>query len=157
MAVLQGRTIEEILELYKNYLNDDRINVIGLSFTLVIQELSSDRYINQFLNRLLILEKLNDYIIKNNINAKPIHMLGSSSWIEAIICNKYKFIRSNDTKLLSRLAKGKIMLEQKPIGKIDEKLFLLEQFDKQQHDVLQYNITHLKKAVIQSENYNWFI
>ena len=59
MFSIQGDTIDSIMECLKNGLKDSRVDTIGLSFTLSPKMFSSDYYINGFLNRDYILNKIN--------------------------------------------------------------------------------------------------
>lgn len=120
MTVPQGKTIAEIETLFSTFENDDWITTIGVSFTLTPFQFSKDKYINQMLNRLFLVDKIiNEWKI-----TKPLHLLGNNSVYELLLLKHYKQIRSNDGKLACRCALNKVLFNDdygcitKPVKKI---------------------------------------
>lgn len=139
MGVVQGKNYQDIGTILTNYLKDDRIDVIGLSFTIKLENYSEVRDLDLFLNRNNLLHFINKFKIN-----KPIHLLGSCSWLDVLYGKVYPFIRSNDTKLLSRLSYSGKKIEDVPIGK-GKKITFEEKFNRQQLDLLSSNISKIKR------------
>ena len=147
MGVLQGKTLTQIYKLLTNYLQDKRIDVIGISFTTIIKKFTKNRYHNGMMNRFYLIEKINQYIKKNNYTPKPIHLLGNNSWIEILLLNQYTYLRSNDGKIASRLAFNNKKVKNTIIGKGEKKLDLTYQLNNKQQKKLQQNINFIKKII----------
>lgn len=104
MAVPQGDTIEEINECFKEFNEDKRVDMIGNSFDLVPFKLAEEKYENQSMNRMLI---VNDWC---KTSTKRIHLLGSNNLNELYILSKHKQVYSTDGKYFSRTALANIHL-----------------------------------------------
>ena len=140
-AVIQGKTVKEIMYCYERFCRDKRIDVIGVPFALTPLKLHKEKYINQMLNRLTIIDKLNKVY-----NKKPIHLLGLNHPNELFDLRKYKFIRSNDSKLAVRCAINNVKFENyktKPLLPLDFNYKL----NKQQEETALHNINYLKQLV----------
>jgi len=140
-AVIQGKYLGDILDCYKFYVRDKRIDIIGVPFDLTPLELSSEKYENQMLNRMVIINKISQLRKK-----KQVHLLGLNNPFELAILKKYNFIRSNDSKLCVRCGVNNIRFNNyitKPSLKLDfDKIMSLEQ-----ETIAKYNINYLKKIV----------
>lgn len=155
MFSIQGATTHEIIDCLSNGVMDDRIHTIGLSFTLTPKDFGDDRYINYFLNRTHLLEKIEGfYNILPVHRRKPVHLLGSSSWLEPVIHSKYSFVRSCDSKLLSRLTLEGLALNHFPMGKPITKLDIAEPFNSKELSLLQSNLKMLKDYIKRRSNYD---
>lgn len=147
MGAIQGKSIDELKDIYRNFTLDDRIDTIGISFTLTPKKFDENRYLNCYYNRRYILSELQDMHKNENLMPKPIHLLGASSWHDALLKKKYNFVRSHDTKLLSRLAYSNESIYMRLVGKPKEKITLLEQFTEEQSDNLTKNIDCILKLL----------
>jgi len=104
MAVPQGDTIEEINECFEEFNNDRRVDIIGNSFDLVPYQLTKEKYENQSLNRILIVNKWCEK------TEKKIHLLGSNNLNELYVLSKLKQVYSTDGKFFSRISLAGIEL-----------------------------------------------
>lgn len=144
MGVLQGSTIEEIIELYKIYKQDERIQVIGLSFTLNVKTFSQLKYVNQYMNRLYILCNLQ----QECLCSKQVHLLGMNNAYEAGFGLVFPFVRSIDSKLAVRAGYNKVYLKNSSIvSKPVKKLTCEEQLTSDQKDIALDNIYFIKNLV----------
>jgi hypothetical protein len=95
MAVAQGRNIQELLKCWRELLRLEHVDVIGIP-----------RHINKWgpMQRFTLLDALTRYTIEDFF-AKPIHALGSHSWVsEVAALATLKGVRSMDTSLPIHLA-----------------------------------------------------
>lgn len=109
MGVPQGNTIKEIDYLFKKFNNSKKIGIIGNSFDLSPILYVHNKILNQFLNRQNIVNSWSTQL------KKPLHFLGSNTLKEIehfnMIGNKY--FHSMDSKLLLRLSKNNVILNEK--------------------------------------------
>lgn len=138
-AVIQGRFINDIISCYKTYVRDRRIDVIGIPFDLTPFNLAREKYENQMENRIAIIERISK--LKQH---KPTHLLGLNHPIEIFLLSKYKFIRSNDSKLCCRCALSNISFY-KYVTKPGRKMEFSDILNKKQLQIANYNINYLKK------------
>lgn len=147
MAVPQGDSLEEYIECYNIFSSDDRIKVIGLSYTVD----------NIFLGGMIPLDYVSsrEYLIKllyenNIINSNKEHHLlglGNSGQIELQKLNKFSFIRSCDSNTAYITAKQNIEIfkgvaYRKPKGSINFE----DKFEKITYKLLIENIKTLAES-----------
>lgn len=106
MAVPQGNSLEEYIECYKIFSSDDKINVLGIPYT--INNIFSEIPKGNVSGREYLLKLLNQ---KGMLNPKKIHHLlgfGDSGHIELKKLSRFSFIRSCDSNLAYLTAKTDI-------------------------------------------------
>ena len=139
-TVIQGKYLDDIIDCYKYYVKDKRVNIIGVPFDLTPLKLSNEKYENQMLNRIVIINKISQLR-----NKKQVHLLGLNSPLELGILKKYDFIRSNDSKLSVRCALSNIKFKDyitKPNKILDLEV---DKLNNEQIKIANGNIKYLKQ------------
>jgi len=144
MSVPQGDTIQEIDECFNEFNNDLRVDFIGNSFDLVPYDFCSNKYENQSINRMLI---VNGWIRRTK---KPIHLLGSNNLYELYLLNKFKEVMSTDGKIFSRLALANVKLSEvnwRQVDKTEIKMSFNDEFTTEQKELYKKNVEFFKKKM----------
>jgi len=147
VGVIQGRTMSEIANIFREFNNDKRIDYLSLPFDLIPFNFIPERNLNQMFNRLYILQYLtSSYHIK-----KPIHALGVNTLLEIKLLDAFPLIRSCDSKLMVRLALSNIKIDEnnwmhlvKPVRKMD----FYDELTKEQIKICNDNIKFLKEQLV---------
>lgn len=144
LAVPQGETLTEIDDCLMEMANDNRVDIIGNSFDLTPLHFNDDKYSNQSINRIRI---INMFLDRTD---KPIHLLGSNGLEELYIFRNNRQIISTDGKLFSRLALGNILIDKKDWKKImkpKEKMSFSIPFTKEQRKIFIKNVRMFKEIL----------
>lgn len=143
IGVVQGKNIQECLEMF-DYLNENKdIGVIGVSFDYSF--IIADEHINtnQMFSRVYYLWK-----VATTINVKkPVHVLGLNSPFELALMKQFDFIKTNDTKLPIRCALNNMKFNTKfgSINKPPRKMLFEDSLNKKQLDIANHNIKIMKQ------------
>lgn len=148
MAVPQGRKISDWMSCYKQFVQDDRIDVIGFS-KFAIPASFRERTLSTLIrkNRMAALGYIAEWHNQpqNSTMYKPIHLLGLRDPSELELFRNDKIVRSCDTCLPFLAA-----LSGEPMAKMEDELTQIDYFDallsNEQVAAARTNVAALRKC-----------
>jgi len=151
VGVCQYIDIKEGLQAFSYLNNLKEIDMIAIPFDVITFDLFNNRYFNQLFSRIMFLRE----IFKKIKVKKKIHLLGMNSVVEHMLLmdlskDDLKWIYSNDSKLMARLAYNNVELglnKSSFLIKPKKKIYLTSKMSKQQLKMCKKNIDLLDKII----------
>ncbi len=146
IGVVQGNTMKEIEDCFCEFNNSKEIDKIAIPFDLIPIHFTNDKYLNNFYNRMHILQFLTSTLSID----KKIHCLGMNTILEMKILMSYPHVESCDSKLITRLSLVGIEITKdnfpyliKPTRKLD----MNEKLNKDQVELCKKNIKKVREIM----------
>ena len=151
VGVCQFSSLKEGIQSFSYLNNIKEIDMISIPFDIIIFNFFNNRYLNQLFSRILFLQE----IFKKVKIKKKIHLLGMNSILEHMLLldlpkKDLKWIYSNDSKLMARLAFNNVKLglnKNSFLVKPKKKVYLNSKLTKNQIKISKENIKILNKII----------
>jgi len=147
MGIPQGRTLDEWLTAFEMLYNDDRIDVMGLSFLIIAQcfhEFTNTNARDVMTNRLACTELLRE----RGWTKKPCHLLGLGNPAELTVQRGLDFVRSMDSSSSFVHGMNGVLYSHSHgllIPRIEKKMDFMVEADAEALGWIQHNIATLRQ------------
>ena len=138
--------MREWLSCYKWMLKEPRIDVIALS-KYSVPKCFSKKFGTNIIGK--VRPKVVDYLYKNNLIHKPLHLAGADNFIihELKCMSKYPLIRSIDSNIAFKLGIHRIKIDECKVEPKERLNHNIKNLDEEQIQIINYNIDKIKEVL----------